>query len=50
MRQASLLKDRPPWYVVRDESPVHIAAANLSVRGMSHRRIARIFGKSSTWM
>ena len=45
-----MLKDRGPWYSIRDESPTHISAANLAVRGMSFSRIARIFGRSTSWM
>ena len=44
-----MLKDRPPWYVVRDESATHVTAAHLSVRGMSLARIARALGKSAAW-
>ena len=50
MRPAALLKDRAPWYPVRDEDPVHVTACHLSVRGMSQARIARTFGKSNAWM
>ena len=39
-----------PWYPVRGESAVHIAAANLLVRGLSQAHIARTFGKSAAWM
>jgi hypothetical protein len=50
MRPSALLKDRAPWYPIRDEDPVHITACHLSVRGMSHARIAKTFGKSEAWM
>jgi hypothetical protein len=47
---AALPKGRAPWYCVRDEDPIHVCAAHLSVRGMSFARIARAFGKSAAWM
>jgi hypothetical protein len=41
---------KKPWYKLKNESPLHIAAAHLAAAGANHRKIYRELGKSESWM